>query len=427
MKPIQRTALASVINLILLGMTDVQAADSQALEKRIRELEARLEKLDKLSAISNPSPLLAKPAVAPEVEKLSKKVNTLERKLEIQDEVSTSSLKSLPVFEAGPEGYKISSSNKEHQIKIGGSLQTDARFFIDNDKPNFINATSTPFDNLQQRQARILIDGYAFKDVNYRLQADFANANLLPDAYLDYTHDSAASFLVGKFRPGISLERLQGDSDTVFSERSWPSALAPNRDVGIQIHGGFTKPGYKAEKVAGAIDTKNTFTYQVGLTNGSGDAGNPTTAARDTDNNKEVHARLFAKPFEHSGYSWVEGLGLGLAGSFGDPKNQTLSPQATLSGLNTIVDYSATRQGTVTANGTAHRIYPQAYWYKGSAGLLGEYVFSNQTLLSSVARSKGIQQDNRAYQIQASYVVTGEDVTFSGVKPIQNFDPSKGK
>ena len=37
MKPLQRTALASVINLILLGMSDVQAADSQALEKRIKD------------------------------------------------------------------------------------------------------------------------------------------------------------------------------------------------------------------------------------------------------------------------------------------------------------------------------------------------------------------------------------------------------
>ena len=48
MKPLQRTALASVINLILLGMSSAQAADTQALEKRIRELETRLAKMDQL-------------------------------------------------------------------------------------------------------------------------------------------------------------------------------------------------------------------------------------------------------------------------------------------------------------------------------------------------------------------------------------------
>ncbi|MFZ2404012.1 MAG: porin, partial [Methylobacter sp.] len=38
-----------------------------------------------------------------------------------------------------------------------------------------------------------------------------------------------------------------------------------------------------------------------------------------------------------------------------------------------------------------------------------------------------VKQDNKAWQILASYVVTGEDNTFAGVKPIQNFDPLKGK
>ena len=38
---------------------------------------------------------------------------------------------------------------------------------------------------------------------------DFAaSGNILPDAYLDYAYHPAASLLVGKFKPAISLERL---------------------------------------------------------------------------------------------------------------------------------------------------------------------------------------------------------------------------
>ena len=48
MNNLRRTALASVINLTLLGISDVYAADSVALEKRIHELEGRLEKMDQL-------------------------------------------------------------------------------------------------------------------------------------------------------------------------------------------------------------------------------------------------------------------------------------------------------------------------------------------------------------------------------------------
>ena len=48
----RRTALASLINLALAGVTDVYAADTEALERRIRELESRLEKLGQAEALS---------------------------------------------------------------------------------------------------------------------------------------------------------------------------------------------------------------------------------------------------------------------------------------------------------------------------------------------------------------------------------------
>jgi len=41
MKHFKRTALASVINLALFGIPDAHA-DTEALERRIRELESRL-------------------------------------------------------------------------------------------------------------------------------------------------------------------------------------------------------------------------------------------------------------------------------------------------------------------------------------------------------------------------------------------------
>jgi len=257
---------------------------------------------------------------------------------------------------------------------------------------------------------------------------DFAASNILPDAYLDYAYHPAASLLVGKFKPAISLERLQGDSDGTFLERAFPTYLASNRDVGIQLHGAFSKPGYKTETVAGPIDTKNTFTYQVGVSNGSGDDGSNDKNSPDTDDNKEVTGRLFAHPFHHTGYSWLEGLGLGVAGSVGNPNKQALKAQATPLGRSTYLDYTKNNAsfGTTatTSDGPTYRIYPQAYWFSGPFGAIGEYVVSSQHLVNG---RTDVKQDNKAWQILASYVVTGEDNSFAGVKPIQNFDPLKGK
>ena len=478
MKNFRRTALASVINLTLLGMTDVYAADSDALEKRIHELESRLskmdqlekrlEKLDRLEALSAKydasyaAPVPVTPS--PEVAKLKTKVNTLERKLEVQEEVNTAAFKKLPIFDGGENGFKITSSNKEHQLRIGTSIQTDYRNFLGDNPPAWIAGSTAATgwyggvgpDSIFLRQARIILEGYVFNDIYFKLMPDFAQTssttNLIPDAFVDFAYQPKASLLVGKYKPSIGLERLQGDANTVFLERAFPTNLAPNRDMGLQLHGAFAKPGYKTEKAPGPIDSKNFFTYQVGITNGTGDSGNIAmngalpNSANQFANNKEFDGRIFAQPFQHSGYDWLEGFGVGVSGSFSNPDHLTLSAQRTPLGQSQFIDYTqmtgqttgATGTGTtarvVSSNGNANRIYPQAYWYSGPFGLMGEYVASTQTLNASGSARAGagrstvnnISQTNTAAQFQFSYVVTGEDNQFEGVKPIRNFDPGKG-
>ena len=460
MKNFRRTALASVINLTLLGMSDVYAADPDVLEKRIHELESRLskmdqlekrlEKLDRLEALSVKSEAsYAAPAVAtisPDVAKLKTKVNVLERKLEVQEEVNTAAFKKLPIFDGGENGFKITSSNKEHQLRIGTSIQTDYRNFLGDNPPAWIPGSPGWYggvgpDSIFLRQARIILEGYVFNDIYFKLMPDFAQnsttSNLIPDAFVDFAYQPKASLLVGKYKPSIGLERLQGDANTVFLERAFPTNLAPNRDMGLQLHGAFAKPGYNTEKAPGPIDSKNFFTYQVGITNGTGDSGNiamngalPNTANQFA-NNKEFDGRIFAQPFQHSGYDWLEGFGIGVSGSFSNPDHLTLTAQKTPLGQSTFVDYTQVNgqtRGTITSNGNANRIYPQAYWYKGPFGLMGEYVASTQTL-NATSNSRGnnnLTQTNTASHVQFSYVVTGEDNQFEGVKPIRKFDPGKG-
>ncbi len=457
MKHFKRTALASVINLALLGIPDAQAADSQALERRIHELESRLSKMDQLEArlekLDKAELLAVKTettTVSPEVAKLKTKVNTLERKLEVQDEVTTGALKKLPIFDAGDNGFRITSADKKNQLRIGATIQTDYRNFLGNtaawNPSTSVNGPIGP-DSIFLRQARIVLEGYILKDIYFKIMPDFAQtsntANMLPDAYVDFAYATQASLLVGKYKPSIGLERLQGDANTAFLERAFPTNLAPNRDMGIQVHGGFGMPGYKAETAPGPIDNKNAFTYQVGITDGTGDSGNPygngaqtsSSTGFATANNKEFDGRIFALPFQHSGYDWLEGFGIGLAGSFSSPDNLVINAQRTPLGQSQFIDYtqlnSTTQTGTrvITANGSSNRIYPQAYWYKGPFGVMGEYVASTQTLSAAgtgTSKVNNITQTNTAAQAQVSYVITGEDNTFEGVKPIRNFDPFKG-
>jgi len=114
-----------------------------------------------------------------------------------------------------------------------------------------------------------------------------------------------------------------------------------------------------------------------------------------------------------------------VAGSTGNPDKQALANLATPIGRTTFLDYTKLRAGFAapTADGGTYRIYPQGYWYAGPFGVMGEYVVSSQHLVSG---NTTVKQKNNAWQVQASYVLTGEDNTFASVKPIQNFDPLKG-
>lgn len=435
MKNFKLALLSSAISFALFAPNAYAAANqtknqnaseskTEALERRIRELENRLEKLDTVKNLQQPVVGTTATQATPEIKKLANEVHLLERKMEVQEEVSTGAAQKTPILEAGAGGFKISSADKSNQVRIRGSVQVDNR--------TFANGQGSVSDSFALKQGRIWLEGYMFKDVFFKILPDFAaSGDILPDAYIDYAYHPSASLLVGKFKTPLSLERLQGDSDGTFLERAFPTYLASNRDVGVQVHGGFNFTGHGAEKVAGPIDTKNQLTYQFGVFNGSGDDGNPNNDAPDTNNNKEFVGRIFAHPFQHSGYSWIEGFGLGLAGSYSQTNGQTLKNQATPIGRNTYLNYTKLVSGATVpvSNGDSYRFYPQAYWYSGPFGAIAEYVVSSQTLSGKDENGVAtkIKQNNTAWQVLGSYVLTGEDNSFGSIKPITPFSPLDGK
>ncbi len=431
MPTLKNIALISAINFMLLGAQDVEAASKQknytkTLERRIRELEQRLERLDhataqkEVSETKQVSPALTE---STEIKDLSSKVNLLERKVEVQNEANAGLFNALPKFDATENGFRITSTGKQHSVRIRGALQADGDFFL-NDHQNLGT------DTFQLKQARVWIEGYLWKNIYYKIMPDFAASNILPDAYIDYAYLNQLSLTAGKLKSPISLERLQGDSDGTFLERAYPTYMAPNRDVGIMLHGGIAKPGSSPVYAGtGNVDTQNLFSYQLGVFNGSGDSGSLNGNSPDSNDDKEFAGRLWAHPFQHTG-SIFDGLGLGVAGSWENPSKVALSNQKTPIAQNTYLDYTQLASGVtgpITGNGDHYRIYPQAYWYTGPFGMMGEYVTELQNI-SGVKSGKtlNVSQDNTSWQVLASYVLTGEDNSFQGVRPLRKFDPLNG-
>jgi phosphate-selective porin OprO/OprP len=415
--------VASRLFLTALAVTPAaQAASNEALEQRIRELESRLQRFEQTA------PAASVPA-SPELEKLKTKVNTLQRKFEVEQEVSAANASKLPKLEGGKDGFRISSQDGKHNVRFRAQVQTDARFYADDHGGargafNYQTGTGIP-DQFQVKQARVWVEGKLWNSVYFKLMPDFAASNVLADAYVDYAYLPYASLSVGKQKTPLSLERVQGDADGMFLERAYPTALASNRDVGVMLHGEFAKPGYKTE-YGGPIDFKNFVSYQLGVFNGSGDNGNSSSGSFD---DKEFTGRVWVHPFQHSGYNHLEGLGLGIAGSWSRPTSLALSAVNSAIGQNKVLDYSQFRTGAtaLAAEGEHTRVYPQAYWYSGPFGVMGEYALSTHDLLGTAnGKASHISQNNSAWQTQVSYVLTGEDNSFQGVKPIKAFNPLEG-
>ncbi len=210
-------------------------------------------------------------------------------------------------------------------------------------------------------------------------------------------------FQVGKMKEPVGLERLQSGANLLFVERAYPTALVPNRDVGMMLQGELF--GQR-------------LNYQVGGFNGVSDGG--STDFQTVDDGKNVAARLFTQPFLGSGVEPLEGLGLGVAGTYGNldgPLRGYSSP-----GQQSVFIY---RTGTGTAanvlgDGQQWRISPQGWYYWGPFGLVGEYVISSQDVRQAgggaTAGATGTLA-NQAWQVSASYFLTGEKNSWKAVAP----------
>ena len=346
-----------------------------------------------------------------QVQSLEQKVKTLEGKEADDVAAIAKRVKAAPTLTIGERGIGFASADKDFALRFRGVLQIDSRTFLG-------NHGIVGNDGFLVRRARPVLDGTLFRDFDFLFVPEFGGTTpQIFDAYLNYRLFPEAQVRVGKFKSPVGLEQLTVDVETLFNERALPTSLTPNRDLGVQLHG---------EAFSGRVS------YAAGLFNGSGDARNSSNL--DTDNTKEFAGRLFFQPFKPTA-SFLQELGFGLGGSYGSEHSSSALP-ATTGG--TLAGYATDGQqqffaynpasGTVTADGEHWCLSPQAYFYHGPFGLLGEYVISNQRVTrTGVAPLASAHLENTGWQVTASWLLTGETAGYKGVvTPAKNFSLADG-
>lgn len=364
------------------------------------------------------------PTIEQRLQALDQEIKILKRKAELEAEAAVAkaaAAKDAPKFTASAkDGFSLGSADGSWKLKFGGSAQLEGRYYLnDEDVPQ----TNTFF----VRRVRPYLQGTVGKYFDYQLVLDASAATVaLLDAHVTANILPEFKIQAGRFKTPLGLEFLQSDPVTPFIERAFPSQIAPGRDAGAQVLG---------ELFGGLL------AYQVGVFNGPTDGQNRDP---DTGDDKDAIGRIFAAPFKNSDISALSGLSLGIGGSFGVDKGTisatgqvtaTSLPSYVSPGANTFFSYKTNTNvvGNVVpvANGERVRFSPQLYYTFGPFDLMAEYIESKQevdvrqvTVAPTVTAGgvtavidSGRDVKATAWQLEAGFVLTGEDASFRGVSP----------
>src|ERR1035437_5753056 len=333
--------------------------------------------------------IMALPLIPARAQSTDQKIQELEQKIDQLE--AANQAKNAASVTATTSEFNIKSNDGNFLLKIGADLQADNRAFIG-------DGAAAGADTILLRRGRPTFSGTVYRYVDYFFRPDFGQGTtVIYDAYLELTYFPAAKVRVGKFKPPVGLERLQSDDDTSFVERGLPTLLAPSRDIGYQISGDVVP---------------KRVNYSIGVFNGVPDNGLSDAAATS---HRDYAARLFLTPFNGTAKNPLSGLGFGSGISGGNVDGIALPSYKTF-GQTTFFSFAT----GVASAGHRTRLSPQGYYYLGAFGLLAEY-----TLTEEGFKKGSIQKDIalRAWQVAATYILTGEKKGFTSPTPRKSFDP----
>jgi len=425
------TALGLVLAVIQPAFAD-DAAEVAALKKEVKALEARLAQLEKKEKAQKPSakaisaiPASAQAAPAriapygqnqpsvpvaptPDASVVAANQTLTQRVAALEAEKAAE-----PSVSVGQNGLLITSADKQYWVNVRGYAQLDDRTFLDGGSKNGLT------DTFLVRSARPIIEAKMTDYMDTRFMVDFGRGqSTLLDAYGNFhpmpnTNWDWINFRAGETKVPVGLERWESESDVLFVERGQTTNLVPYRDIGIMAY------GYPLSKQ---------IEYEIGIMNGAADFQANTG---DADQSKDVVARIFTHPFVWTDVNVLKGLGVGVAGTYGNhqgtPNSTNSATGLTTNGYLTIGQRAFFTYSVANdfANGTQWRLNPQAMYYNGPFGSYAEYVINEQAVGNGTTHTT-LDLRNTAWEGVASYVLTGENAAFDGVLPKEDFNPKAG-
>ncbi len=351
-----------------------------------------------------------------------------------------------------PAYFKFDLDQYNTELEFHAWMQADQDIFFNAKGVNIYNGliditnyNKNTVDRFWLRRLRPSLEGTLADYFNFMINPDFGQDQAqLFDAFVDINYLRILGLQAGLQMSLVSGIENYFDNFSYLSraytmEMSNPAMMAPDREVGLVLHGSLGPSGdesyYRGLSYLGFDDL---FSYQVGLFNGTPDnssvgvdisGSNIQFSQVDSiSSSKAIEARVFINPFIATAPSVLKHLGIGFAGSYENVESQGELPALVSLGQNTIFKIDGL---AATAQGPRSRLHPQAVWYSGPLGVLADWTQTSQQLhtnfyptdIPGTFQSNSITQKSQASQIQLIYNITQEDFNLFHLEPNNNFHP----
>ena len=335
-----------------------------ALEARVRQLEARNAQLEQAAELSQ------------------------ERLQSVETRAAKAAQFSWAPTTSEPTG--------NFTFKPRGVMDVDAVAFLER-KGGYDYNNGTGF-----RRARIGVEGTALKWWNYRLEVDFAgNAVNVMDAYLQYTKIPKTVLTLGQHKAPFGLESNNSDNYNIFLERGMFTNAFGNAGAERRIG------------ISAAYAPKETLNFAVGLF-GDNESISRSSGAPVTDTPDEswgVNGRATWEPVFDTGKI----VHLGLSGFYRTAlKSGDVEDAVRLSDRPNIrVD-----NGNIADTGVITGVRSLRYGGAEAAGVFGALTVAGEIGRLWLDRTDASNEHFTGYYGYAAYMLTGETRPFRG----GNFD-----
>ncbi|PCJ92820.1 MAG: porin [Flavobacteriaceae bacterium] len=298
-------------------------------------------------------------------------------------------------------GFKIESADKQFLFKFGGRIMLDHAYFNQNTELDANLGPLQTTNSTEIRRGRFFVSGAIYNNVEFKLQADFAGAEVsLKDVYIGIKNIPIIGTLrMGHVKEPFRLETMTSSKYIIFLERSFSESFLPVRNNGVILFNQF-------------------FDKKLGVQAGYFRNSDGTANSIDANNGYALTARVTSLLLNNEEKKQLWHVGLGLSSRKIDDNTYKISsrPESHL-GLKYI------NTGTIDNIDKINFTNFETAFVLGSLALQAEYLTANVNMDAATNDYKF-----SSYYGQASYFLTGENrkykSSYSGfgrIKPNNNF------